>query len=208
MLALLCSLLLPLSASAAPPHFTTVFFDDGGIVYVGVKNAVNDAMIVSLPFASGDRTLIPLPQDANRRDVIGLIPEKSKLFVITTGDGTVLMHVYDRAKNSWTRLGKVNCPSFTKARLAASRITFSCEVGKTKKGKTRVQQKVISYGRERLYRTGIWRFPEFLLRHKGKVAVLEGDAPNWDTLRLRASMDDERTITASDLLQLPLPPKP
>jgi|GEM_PF-5122563 len=208
MLALILALFLPQPANAASPHFTTVFFDDGGVVYVGVKNAVNDAMIVALPFESGDRTLIPLPEDASRRDVIGLVPEKAKLFVLTSGEGTLLLHVYDRSKNSWTKLGKVACQSFTKARLTAAKITFSCEVGKTKRGKTRVSQKSISYGRERLYRTGIWRFPEFLLRHKGRVAVLEGNAPNWDTLRLRNADQDERTITASDLLKLPLPPKP
>ncbi len=207
MLALFFSLFLSAFAFADAPHFTTVFFDDEGVVYVGVKNTVGDATIVTLPFASGDRTLIPLPDDAARRDVIGLITEKRKLFVLSSGDGNLLLHVYDQEKRTWSRLGKVACPSFTKARISARKITFSCEVGKTRRGKNRVSQKTISYGKERMYRNGIWRFPEFLLRHKGRVAVLEGPAPHWNRLRLRASDDEERTINASDLLQLPLPPR-
>jgi hypothetical protein len=207
MFALLLMLLFPFSAAADAPHFTTVFFDDEGVVYVGVKNSMNDAVIISLPFSSGERTLIPLPVDSSHREVIGLLTEKTKLFVLSSGEGTLFLHIYDRGKNSWTKLGKVACPSFTKARLSAARITFSCEVGKTKRGKTRVSRKSISYGKERMYRSGIIRFPEFLLRHKGRVAVLEGNAPHWDRLRLRTD-DDERMISANDLLQIPMPPKP
>ncbi len=206
MIALLALLFFPVASGAAAPHFTTVFFDDEGVVYAGLKNTVGDALVISFPFHSGDRTVIPLPADTSRGDVIGLLTEKAKLFVLTSVSDHLHFHVYDRDKSSWTPLGKVLCPSFTKARLSSKRITFSCEVGKTKRGKTRVSQKSISYGKERLYRKGIWRFPEYLLRHKGRVAVLEGYGPLWESLRMRTA-NDERTITASDLLRIPLPPK-
>lgn len=203
----LAAFLFPLLARAEAPYFTTVFHDDEAVVYVGVKKGEGDATIVTLPFHSGDRNVIPLPEAISKRDVIGLINQKEKLFVITSGGDGPMLHVYNRLKNEWTKLGQVKCPSFTKARLTSTRITFSCEVGKSKRGKTRVSPKSISYGKLRLYRHGVWRFPEFLLRHKGRVAVLEGPAPHWDKLRLR-SADSERTISASDLLQIPLPPPP
>ncbi len=204
--ALFLALLLPLSAQAAAPYFTTVFHDDEGVVYVGVKKGEGEATIITLPFSSGDRNVIPLPEEISHRDVIGLLTEKALLFVVTSGGEGPMLHVYDRNKNEWTKLGQVKCPSFTKARLTATSMTFSCEVGKSKRGKTRVSPKTISYKKLRMFRNGTWRFPEFLLRHKGRVAVLEGPAPQWDRLRLRSAVE-ERTISASDLLQIPLPPQ-
>lgn len=198
------------------PHFTTVFFDDEGVVYAGLQQADGQARVVAIPFATGERTIIPLPADAAANPVIGLVTEElrrrdpqkaKKLFVLTSMKEGPALHVFDRAANQWRAKGKLKCPSFTKVRLSSSRFTFSCEVGRAKKGKVRVQQKAISLGKDPIHRTGVWRFPEFLLRHKGRVAILEGPAPHWDTLRLRDHSENERTITAADLLKLPLPPQ-
>lgn len=191
---------LPHLARAAEAHFTTVFHDDEQVVYAGLKRGEGSATVVTLPFSAGERSVIPLPEPVAHRDVIGLIGQKEKLFVITSGGEGPMLHVYDQTKKSWTKLGQVKCPSFTKARLSSTKITFSCEVGRFKRGKTRVTPKSISYGKLRLYRHGVWRFPEFLLRHKGRVAVLEGPAPRWDKLRLR-SAEGERVLSASELLQ-------
>lgn len=207
----LTSLFLLPSAFAANAFFTTVFLDDEGVVYVGVKHGdPGQAEIISFPFDSGVRTNIPLPEEVKKRDVIGLITEKQKLFVLTMGDSSAkdgpMLHVYDRSKNKWKKIGQVVCPTFTKATLRSNQMIFSCEVTQAKKGKVRVQNRAISYRGERLYRSGAWRFPEYLLRFKGRSVLLEGEAPKWDRLRLRH--DDEnksRTISAEDLLQLPLP---
>ena len=83
-------------------------------------------------------------------------------------------------------------------------MVFSCEVGVTRKGKAKVQRKAILLKKDRLYRKGVWRIPEFLLRYKGQTVLLEGKAPVWDKLRLRSS-EGEKTINASDILDLPLP---
>jgi hypothetical protein len=199
------------SALAEKSHFTTVFLDDEGVVYVGVKHgdpALSE--IVSFPFKSGERTNIPLPAAIAGRDVIGLITQKPKLFVVTMpsgapgkGDGPML-HVYDPRTHRWALVGKVACPTFTKVTLKPTRMIFSCEVGKSRKGKVRVARKAIPLRRERIYRNGVWRFPEFLLRFKGRTVLLEGMAPAWDKLHLRSD-DGQRTISADDLLQLPLP---
>jgi hypothetical protein len=137
--------------------------------------------------------------------VIGLLTEKAKLFVLTTaeGDGPRL-DVYDRDKGKWTLVGKVACPAFTKVKVRPTRMDFSCEVGKTRKGRVRIAHRTIFLHRNRIYRRGTWRFPEFLLRYKGRTVLLEGQAPAWDRVRLRDG-SGERSITADDLLELPLP---
>ncbi|HEY8280206.1 MAG TPA: hypothetical protein VIH99_11320 [Bdellovibrionota bacterium] len=202
-------LLFPGAAFAAKARFTTVFLDDEGVVYVGMRHADGLSDIVSFPFESSERTSIPLPDAISHRDVIGLLPEKQKLFVLTNGAGEPddgpMLHVYDRGSGSWVMVGKIVCPTFTKVRLEPSRMIFSCEIGKTRKGKSRVARRSISLKRDRIYRGGVWRFPEFMLRYKGRVVLLEGPAPDWDRLRLRSDQGSQRTISAEDLVQLPLP---
>ncbi|MGZ3671638.1 MAG: hypothetical protein ACXWR4_17110, partial [Bdellovibrionota bacterium] len=105
--------LLPLAAHAEKARFTTVFLDDEGVVYVGVKHG-DSSEILSIPFKSGERTSIPLPSAITSRDVVGLITEKQKLFVLTTHigekDDGPMLHVYDRDKSRWSMVGKVICP--------------------------------------------------------------------------------------------------
>lgn len=214
-LALLLVVLSPSLARADSARFTTVFLDDEGVVYVGLKHgAPETSEVVSFPFKPGERTVIPLPKEVAARDVIGLLTEKEKLFVVTTPaadpgappsatDGPML-HVYDRDKGRWALVGKVACPAFTKVTLKPTSMTFSCEVGKSRKGKSQVVRKVIALRHNRIYRSGVWRFPEFLLRYKARTVLLEGPAPFWDRLRLRDA-NGERTITAEELLNLPLP---
>lgn len=196
-----------LQARAESAHFTTVFLDDENVVYVGVKHgeAPGISEIISFPFDSGIRTNIPLPTEIAQRDVIGLITAKSKLFVLTNGSDTPMLHTYDREKGRWNKIGQVNCPTFTKVTFKSSQMIFSCEVGVAKKGKVKVSSKSISLRKDPIFRTGVWRFPEFMLRYKGRVAILEGEAPNWDKLRLRTDNSPARTISAEDLLKLPLP---
>ena len=45
-------------------------------------------------------------------------------------DGPML-HVFDREKHTWKKVGQVICPVFTKAKLTSYSMTFSCETGKT-----------------------------------------------------------------------------
>ena len=57
---------LPAFAETVPTFtFTTVFYDDGGNVYVGLKHAEGDkfeSQVISFPFPPmGTRTKIPLP---------------------------------------------------------------------------------------------------------------------------------------------------
>jgi hypothetical protein len=98
----------------------------------------------------------------------------------------------------------VECRSFTKVNMKSTHMTFFCEQGKTRHGKATVVPRNLYFGRDRLYRSGTWRFPEFMLRYKGRSVLLEGRAPTWDKLHIR-SRDDERTINAEDLFRLPLP---
>jgi hypothetical protein len=205
----------PSFAIASDAIFTTVFYDDGGQVYVGLKKeegGKSESQVITFPFQGGARTRIPLPEEITNRDVIGLIPEKQKVFVLTHGstsekDGPML-HVFDNEKHTWKKLGQIACPAFTKAKLTSSSMTFYCETGKTyrKRGETRMRvgPKTISYKGERLYRNGTWRFPEFMLRYKGVSLLLEGNAPTWDRLRLK-SADGDRVLHANEVFQLPAP---
>ena len=213
----LISLLLPLPASAGNAQYTTLFYDDGGVVYVGLKRENEgkvESQVISFPFEGGARTRIPLPKEIETRDVIGLVPEKKKLFVLTQDsslakDG-LMLHVFDGQNGSWKKLGQLSCPSFTKAKLTSTKMVFSCEtdiVRNTKRGKSNtVVAKILSYGKERLYRTGTWRFPEFMLRYKRVNLLLEGNAPNWNRLRLKSEEGVDRISPADELYQLPPPP--
>ena len=116
-----------------------------------------------------------------------------------------MLHVYDRDRGKWALVGKLKCPTFNKVVVKTSQMIFSCEAGKSRRGKGKVVRKTISLRRHRIYRHGVWRFPEFLLRYKGRTVLLEGPAPAWDRLRLRDTDKSERTISAEKLLQLPLP---
>jgi hypothetical protein len=214
MLHLICLLLLsPLPSFASEPFFTTVFYDDGGIVYAGLKKEEGgkiESQVITFPFAGGARTKIPLPEEITGRDVIGLIPEKKKLFVLTHKSATEkdgpMLHVFDSTNNKWKKLGQLACPAFTKAKLYHNHMVFYCETTVKRRGRKRlgVVAKSISYGSERLYRNGTWRFPEFMLRYKGVSLLLEGNAPNWDNLRLKSS-EGERVLHANEVFQLPAP---
>ena len=212
MKALLLLLILPITAHAEKARFTTVYLDDEGQVYVGVKHGGDKGLseIITFPFDSGTRTSIPLPSEITERDVIGLLTEKHKMFVVTNRIGTAddgpTVHVYDRDHSKWTRIGHVVCPVFTRVTLKPTQMIFSCEAGKKgRKGKTTIARKTISLKKDRIYRrSGSLIFPEFMLRFHGRTVLLEGEAPNWDTLRLRSDAG-ERTISADSLAQLPLP---
>lgn len=210
-------LLLPLTASASNAQFTTLFYDDGGIVYVGLKRVIEgktEAQVITFPFEGGARTRIPLPQEIENRDVIGLVPEKKKLFVLTQDSasekGSLMLHIFDSASSTWKKLGQLACPSFTKAKLTSTQMVFFCEtnqIRKTRRGTSNaVVTKTLSYGKERLYRNGTWRFPEFMLRYKRVNLLLEGNAPNWDRLRLKSETGVDRLFPADELFQLPAPP--
>jgi hypothetical protein len=213
----LVTLLLPLPAAASNTQYTTLFYDDGGVVYVGLKKEAEgkvESQVISFPFEGGARTRIPLPEEIESRDVIGLVPEKKKLFVLTQDSSltknNLMLHVFDGQKGSWKKLGQLSCPSFTKANLSATKMVFFCEtdvVRNTKRGKSNaVVAKTLAYGKERLYRTGTWRFPEFMLRYKRVNLLLEGNAPNWNRLRLKSENGADRIFPADELYQLPAPP--
>jgi hypothetical protein len=214
---LLFVFLLSFSAQAEEPHFTTVFYDDGGIVYTALKredSGKKESQIITFPFQGGTRVRIPLPEEITNRDIIGLIPEKKKLFVLTHGnesekDGPML-HIFNSIDNSWKKLGALACPAFTKVKLSFTKMRFFCETNpplnanQKKKRKSSVVAKTISFGKERLYRSGTWRFPEFMLRYKSVFLLLEGNAPKWDKLRLK-SAEGERVLLANEIFQLPAP---
>ena len=200
------------AATSGNITFTTVFYDDGGIVYVGLKQGEGEAQVISFTYPPlGDRTKIPLPEEISHRDVVGLLPDREKLFVLTNGSGEKgdgpMLHLFDQKKNDWKKIGKLDCPTFTKVNLSATKMVFFCELpGLWRKGKPRVVAKTLSFGKERIYRKGTWRFPEFMLRYKGVALLLEGHAPTWDKLRLKSAQDD-RLIKAEELFELP-PAKP
>ncbi|MCO5143033.1 MAG: hypothetical protein M9962_08090 [Oligoflexia bacterium] len=205
-------LLINLNAFANVNYFTTVFYDDGGTVFAGLKKEGEnaDSHIVAFPIEGGSKTVIALPKEISHRDIVGLIPDREKLFVLTTGKeekfNGPMLHLYHQAKQEWKKIGQIQCPAFTSVKLSAKRMVFYCEVpGKMNKlGLPIVRSKILSYGKERLYRGGVWRFPEFMLRYKGVTLLLEGNAPHWIKLRLK-SENGERVFQSEDLLELPVP---
>lgn len=190
---------------ASQAQFTTIFYDDGGVVFVGVKSLKETesfAHLVTFPFEGGEQTSIKLPPELENRDLVGLIPERKKLFVLSQRESEKLMlHRYNMEQEEWKKIGQVECPTFTKVKTAPTKVSVFCESTGKKRG-SGVQVKNILLGKERLFRTGTWRFPEFLLRYKGVTLLLEGNAPAWNRLRLKSASGD-RVIQAEDLVSLP-----
>jgi hypothetical protein len=213
LIALLLLTLTPNAFAEGKTIFTTVFYDEGGIAYVGLKHGDTnpESQIISFNFPPmGNRTKIPLPEEVLHRDVVGIIPDRQKLFVLTNGNGEKgdgpMLHLFDQKKNEWKKIGKVDCPVFTKVKLSSTRMEFFCEVPGVfgRHHKQKIVAKSLSFGKDRIFRSGTWRFPEFLLRYKGVNLLLEGDAPSWDKLRLK-SAEEERLIKADDIYDLPTP---
>lgn len=194
-------LLAPVNAWA-DPIYTTLFYDGEGVVYLGLKKEKDknsEAKIVYFQYPEGERTHIELPQYIAHRSVIGVLPDREKLFVITNGEDSPRLDLYNRKKKTWKKIGAIKCASFTSVRIAYSSLTFACETGVvTRKGKVKTKAKVISLGRERLFRSGRMRFPEFLLRFKGIALILEGNAPTWERLRLKEDGKKDQVIQAKE----------
>lgn len=70
----------------------------------------------------------------------------------------------------------------------------------TRRGKLKYKNKSLSLGAERIYKKGIVRFPEFLIRY-GKLNIsLEGLAPDWNKLRLKTDLK-EQVVLAADVFK-------
>lgn len=190
--------------------FTTIFYDDGGIVYTGVKQIKENrpalSKVVMLPYpAEGSSSTLVLPDEVSTHDVIGLLPEREMLYVLTQDyenpQGNLTLHSFNKKTESWKRLGRTKCHAFTKIKLSHDRITAFCEMKqKSKKAKMHVVGYPFRLGRNRIYRTGSIRFPEFLLRYKGVNLLLEGKAPTWEKLHIK-SEDSNKSYLAADFFQ-------
>lgn len=201
--------LFSLSAWAKETEFTTVFYDDAGTVYVGIKQMDKiqeeekiSSQVAHFPFPRGDVTNLFPPDEAGKKDIIGILPDREKIFVIShkseEKQGGPSLHLYNSKKKTWKRIGKVVCPTVTKVKLGITNMVFFCETT-SKKGQTRTTPKVIRMGKDRLYRTGYVRIPEFLLRYKKAMLVLEGNAPHWKKLRIK-NMGEKDVIYRADNL--------
>lgn len=201
--------LFSFSAWAKDTEFTTVFYDDAGTVYAGIKKTdkktspeIVRAQVVHFPFPKGEIVNLKMPQNVESHDVLGILPDREKLFIISHQSeekiGGPTIHLYNTKKKSWKRIGKVVCPTVTKAKLATTNVVFFCE-STGKKGKIRVTPKVLRLGKDRLYRSGYIRIPEFLLRYKKATLLLEGDAPHWKKLRIK-NMGDKDVLYRADNL--------
>lgn len=198
-------LFFALQAFASDPIFTTVFYDGEGVVHVGLKND-SESRIASFTYPDGAPNHVSLPEEIRARTVIGVIPDREKLFVLSQSadhnDKTTRLDLYNQAAKNWKKIGAVDCIAFTKVRISVDRLVFACE-WKMHRGRLRVRNKELRLGKERLYRTGIMRFPEFLLRYKSLAFILEGSAPSWDKLRIKNEGEADRVIPAGELFGAP-----
>ena len=189
--------------------FTTVAYRDTEVLYVGLKgsHASNpQSQIVLLQTKDNSKQNIKLPEEIAARDVIGIIPEKNKLFILSLRQSDLtdkpLLHVHDLENSSWKKIGDANCHSFIAARIRSSDISFRCETGKkTRRGKAIFQWKSLPLGKERIFSaSGIVRFPEFLLRYGKQTISLEGLAPDWTRLRIKSDTK-EQLFQAEELFE-------
>ena len=161
--------------------------------------------MVSFPYPNGEITRWVLPDEVTKRDIIGILPDQDRLFLLSVDsaiiDDPTRLFVLNKSTNKWREIGKVDCKSFARVKLSAHQMTFSCD-DQIRRGRTKFRKKVIALGKDRLFRSGDIRFPEFLFRFKGTTFVLEGLAPEWDRLRIK-SETTERLVAATELFQSP-----
>ena len=104
--------MLSISAFAKETEFTTVFYDDAGTVYAGLKQyqdkKVSDlfeAQVVHFPFPKGDVENLNLPEVVQEHDVVGILPDREKLFIISHQSevikGGPTVHLYNSKKKKW-----------------------------------------------------------------------------------------------------------
>ncbi len=202
--------LLPMLANAAPV-FTTVSYDRDEFFYLGLKKedkGVNtDSSIAIVTNKDFSHELIPLAPENASRDVVGIIPEEKKIFVLTMRTGeqgdNPLLSAYDRNSKKWRDIGSVNCPIFTKIGFSAKSLTFYCEY-LTKRGKSKTRKMSLNLGNEHIHRKGSMRFPEFLIRYRKTDISLEGSALSWSRLRIKVD-STSKVIEASEIYPAPAP---
>lgn len=187
----------------AAPSFTTVSYDGEKLLYLGIRNQNEPgSWLVEYDHAAGSHKAVKIPDDLPQRDVIGIIPEGDTLFVLTNNPDSTenpRLWTFQRASGSWKELAKAPCPGFAKITLGKSHLVFHCEMGLTRRGKTKYQRKPLFLSKERIHLRGFVRVPDFLIRHKGLSVFLEGAAPYWEKMRIRLG-EDEKFVTASSLI--------
>lgn len=204
-LALAFMAIIPCTLVCAAAVLTTVSYDGREFLYIGAKkqdegqNASSAVAVVSSKDFGHE--LILLPDSISKRDVIGVIPEGQKIFVLTqitsSQDDGPLLSVYNRESKKWKDIQSVDCPIFTKVGFRKKELVFYCE-RLTKRGKSKVRKKVLSLGSERIHRKGSMRFPEFLIRHRKLDISLEGLALSWDRLHIKKETED-KVLPAAEL---------
>jgi hypothetical protein len=179
--------------------FTTVFYDDFGIVYAGLSKG-SLVKVVTFPLAQPqEKKFYPTaPESFKDKRIVGFLPDKDKFFLVAiTQKGDTDPELYMHKKDKWKRIGTTHCENFTKAKLLRHKLTFFCEE-LNKKKKVVIKSRTISLGREKLFRSGVFRFPEFLLRYKNVMLVLEGRAPDWSRLRIKQEQETDEIVLEAE----------
>lgn len=121
---------------AAAATFTNITTLSDKLVVAGVKSVEPGMEMVSHLLEVDAHRMssrkIKLPSEIDSREVVGLFPTQKDMILVLTqitrgGGDKPQIHSYDTTKNTWKKLGEVDCISFSKVSVSAKDLEFSCE---------------------------------------------------------------------------------
>lgn len=170
--------------------FTNISVVSDRLVLAGVKN-VEPGMEMASHLLEVDASRmssrkIKLPREIDSREVVGLFPTKKDVVLVVTqitmgGGDQPQIHSYDTAKNSWKKIGQVDCVSFSKVIVSATDLEFSCEETDAA-GKVSVVAKKVSVG-SALTAQAV-TLPVIKIDRNEVKASLEGEEFSWNKLKV------------------------
>lgn len=134
--------------------FTNVTQLDNAI-YAGVKSVEPEMEMESYLIEVNVKDLsskkVSLPSDIVNREIVGLVPARDHLIVITQntrgGGDRPLIHSLAQNSKSWKQIGEVDCISFANINVTSTFLEFSCEEtspkGEVKKVNKQIDTKIL-----------------------------------------------------------------
>lgn len=165
-------------------------------IYAGVKNEEKGMELKSHLLEVKVKDLssrkINLPSDIDTREIVGLIPAKDHLVVITQntrgGGDKPLIHSFSSTYNNWKKIGEIDCISFADVKVTSSSLEFSCEQttpeGEVKKVTKKIDTKLSLKAQE-------LTLPVTKLKSSEAEASLVEEDLDWTKLKVTKGKQDK-----------------
>jgi hypothetical protein len=198
---LLLSLLLNSLAHGETPVFTSLGINDK-FIYAGVKVGPvaepPDTYLLKISSSDLVAKKVFLPKELLNREVISILSAPhNEILVITQwtveqGDKP-LIHLFNPTRNSWKKMGKINCITFSKITVKKDSLIFQC-IESNPKGEDIVVFKNFLLKGIALSELGEVSFPQKSIEKDNVSAQLIGEIYDWRDLKVTVVTKKEKTF--------------